>query len=538
MPTVPTLDAPTVSLRPLPDARVADVQPGNDAIMAGNAAMSVSNAAGNAAIRLQDKRNADQIFQAETSLRDDYLQFENQVKQRTGQNAWGVTNEATKWFDDNVTKRASALENDVQRGVFMQTAAQLRTRSLDVVSQHEAVQHRASVEESAKASILSSINLAAADAHNPAAVSTAKTDILKRMQVTAELNGWTPERRALEESNTLTNLHRQVIRAQIDTNSEAAKAYYDANKGEIAGAEHAEIEKALNQGTLAAKAQTAVDSVMGRDLSRAEALAEVRKSFKGAEEDEVVRRVEARYAELESTRQQDERARADDAWKLYATGGMSAIPPTMLAGLDGRTLMAMKREEKARVSGADIETDWERYEALRTIARASPQQFAAVDLRQEFGRLSPTERRALITLQDQVNKPDTANDVAGFDAQLGNAHDLLKINKSEHAEKRGRFDTAVMQQADAAARQLGRKLNYQERQQIIDRAMIEGKVAGSGILFDDRRRVYELTPNESANFVPGIPEADRQAISAALAARGKQVTEAEVMRVYRKARGL
>lgn len=536
---VPTYDAPQVSLRPLPDARVADVQPGNQLIEAGGALQSASNVLATGVARLQDKRNADQIFQAENALRTDYLNFENGLKERRGVNAWGATKDAAKWFDDEVTKRSSALENSTQREIFGRTAATLRLQSIDQISRHEATEQRVSVEESAKASMLSSISLAAANPTDTNVAATSRDDILKRMQVTSQLNGWTPERRQFEERQMLTNLHSQVIQARIDTDPDGARQYFEAHKAEIDGTKADAIGKMIETGTLRAKAQTAVDSIMVKGLNRAEALAEARKSFTGAEEDEVVQRINARYADHEATLQQAEREAADEAWDIFARSGtVSSLPVELLNRVDGRTLIALKREERARVSGSDIETDWNRYEELRTLAREKPANFAALDLRQEFGRMNPTERRALISLQDSISNPDTSTDAAGFNTQLSNAHDLLKINRQKDAEKRGRFDMFVTQQLDAAGRQLGRRLNYQERQQIIDRAMIQGTVGGSGYFVDDRRRTYELTPAEADNFVPEIPDEDRQAISAALTARGKPVTEAEIMRIFRKARGI
>lgn len=535
MPRVPVYEAPQETLRPIAGVPVDYGQPGNDAIRAGNAIQRAAGVLGDISLQEQNRRNADRIFQAEGAIKADYVNFETGLQNRKGQQAWGVTGDVQRWWDENERKVLEALDNDVQRTTVKQTLAKLRLQSVDAAGKYEDQQRRISVEESAKSSIVGSINLAAAQHSDPAALSTAKNDVVKRVQVLSQLNGWTPERAAIEEQQNLTNLHKQVLQAKIDADPDGAATYYRANKGEIAGTERAEIEKAIGIGTRRAKAQEATDTILARGLSEADALAEVRKKHSGEDEDEIARRVKERYADQAAARERDQRDAADTAWRVYAqSGSLDGIPTTVLNRMDGQALAALRRDSAARTSGDAVKTDWSTFYELKQMAGDNATGFAQVDLRRYFGSLAPEERRSLINLQEQASKPDTAKDVATLEQQLSRAHDLLGW-KSSDAESKGQFDSTVYQALDQAQQTAGRKLTFKERQEVIDRMMVDGEVvSGNWYAVDRNRRYYEVQgTDDSARFVPNIPATERQKIAAALQRAGKPATDDAVMALYK-----
>ena len=214
MPRVPIYDAPQESLRPLPN--VALRAPQTQLPEVGAALVRSGGDLLNVARAQQDQQNADRLFRTEAALKEEYLNFETSLRERRGQNAWGVTQDVNQWWEDARERHTEGLENDTQRALFEQTFANLRLHSLDSASRYESQERRVSLEESARASITNSINLAAAQFDSPDAVDGAKADVLDRIQIQAEFNGWTPERRAAEESLQLTNLHKQVIAAMVD----------------------------------------------------------------------------------------------------------------------------------------------------------------------------------------------------------------------------------------------------------------------------------------------------------------------------------
>ncbi|MES2247900.1 MAG: transglycosylase SLT domain-containing protein [Pseudomonadota bacterium] len=188
-------------------------------------------------------------------------------------------------------------------------------------------------------------------------------------------------------------------------------------------------------------------------------------------------------------------------------------------------------------AGQPIETDWTVYASARRQAIDNPKLFAQQDLRALFPKLAPAQREQLLDLQTKAKDPKQLPDVATFEAQLGNAHDLLEFRASDQ-EKKGMFDSAVTSALAAEQVRVDRKLTYEERQKVIDRMMVPGSVPGL-LWGSNSRRLYEVTGTEAAGkFAPMPPAAEKEKIVAALKRAGKPVTEEEVTRLYRQKVGL
>jgi len=530
MPRVPVYDAPQVARRPLPSVAVRPAESPLPEL--GRALTSAGAAGADIAKREQELRNADSVFRAEAALTEEYLEFEAGLRQRRGQNAWGVTDDVRQWFDTRGRRYLDDLENDAQRLIFEQTLAKMRERSVSAAAQYEAGERRRSLEESAAASINMAINRAAAQHHDDDAIAEAKRDVLNRIAVQAGFNGWSPERRAAEEELQLTAFHRQVLEAMADTDPERARKYFEANKSEIAGSEHDTLARIVRTGGLRVKAQRETDRLMALGENETETLKRARDEFEGEERDEIVSRIKARFAEQRAAKQQREKEVADTAWDYFARGGnrLDAIPSAVLEELDGRTLQSLRALE----SGQKVETNWDVYYELRQIAADDPNAFAEADLRRFFGVLAEPERRQLLQLQERVRNPGTALDVATLQQQI--ATSLRTLNLKD--EQRGLFEARVQAEIDAAQQQLGRQLNWEERQTIIDRLLISGEVIGGGLfgLFDPDRRLFQVARDDLSRFEFGIdqiPARDREKIEAALERQGLPVTDERIMAMYR-----
>lgn len=537
MPTVPTYDSFQVAPQATPDVKVADVQPGDSALQMGKALSAAGQNFTDSAVRLQHQQNADRVFQAEAGIKDAYLQYENQAKSQRGQDAWGLTQSTTKWWNDNLKKSADALENDQQRQIFFRTTSPIRDQSLTTMGTYEQQQRQVSVEESGKASIKTSINLAAANPTDPSVVNGAKSDILKRVQVLGDLNGWTPAIREATASQYVTDLHKQVIQSQIDTNPDAARAYFNANKAEIDGASRDEIDKQIRVGTVRQIGQQGSDAIMQRGLSESEALSTARSKYTGEQQDEVVRRVKERYADIDMERERGQAQAADKAWQIWSKDrSLNDVPTSVLNSMDGKMRHALEQEDAAHASGADIKTDWSTFYDLRQSASLTPQQFAKTDIRQYFPKLNPAQREQLIDTQNQI-KGANANDVQTLDGQLSRSHELLGWSASD-AQKKGQFDSAALTAIDAAQKANGgKKLSFDERQKVIDRMMVTGSYPGGNWFSKDT--FYQVAGTEKeAQFAPKIPDDDRAKIEAALTRAKKPVTDEAVLQLYKLKNGL
>lgn len=216
--------------------------------------------------------------------------------------------------------------------------------------------------------------------------------------------------------------------------------------------------------------------------------------------------------------------------QLLQNPDFSALPASTRSALaqfaPGKVADLMAFAAKVR-TGQPIETDWSLYSNLRALAANEPQAFAQQDLRQHFMRLAPAQREQLLDLQTKAKDPRSLPEVASLEAQLGNAHDLLKFAPTDR-EKKGKFDSVVTSQIAAEQAQKGKPLTFAERQAVIDRNMVSTS-AGGWFGFGSKR-AYEVagTPDGlKANPVPTSDE--KKLITAALLKElGREPTEAEV----------
>lgn len=245
---VPTVDGPSVQERPLQGGFQRSIA--SPELLGGNARQlgEAGRALQEVGAQIQEREDADMLMRAETEVKAKYLEWEGEAKGRKGQAAWGIAKEAGQWWDKESARVGEQLTNPRQKQLFNQKVTQMRGLSVGAFSGYEAGQRRDSLDQSAQASITSSINMAAANPGNVELLQATRGDILQRNQVRARVNGWAPEMAEAQRVADLTNLHKQVIQGLVRDRPDAALAYFEANKAEIAGSEHAEV------GAFAAKA--------------------------------------------------------------------------------------------------------------------------------------------------------------------------------------------------------------------------------------------------------------------------------------------
>lgn len=582
MARVPTYDTPQVEQRALPGARESSIASpsllgasADQQIEMGQGLMRAGTGVANAAAVMQERENADMIFRAETALKDDYLKYEQGLRERRGQQAWGATRDTEAWFEEQAKKHKEGLGNDAQRYLFGKSFTRLRQSATASAAQWESEQRRVSLAESANASIVGSINLAAANAvdwySRPAApvqpeggkptttvgpdgvpevsvpavevearrdpILGIKRDIINRVQVLSNLNGWSPERKEFEEAKHLTNLHKQVLQRLADRDPSTAREYFEANKAEINGSEYDNIDKVLKISETRGTAQAWVDRLDPAQEERF-ALEAARIEFADKPEvrDAVVAEVKMRFNEKRQLREAAQKDAADQAWSIYSqTGSTKTIPASLIASMDGRDAETLRQHAENKAAGVSVKTNPETYYDLRTLASQDPESFRRVDLRKFINVLSPSDFQEMVKLQ--TGKPDEQQDAATLTQQLSNTHDLMKWGGNDKAKK-GAFDKYVTDAINAEQRQRGKKLNYEERQAIIDKALIQGEVDGSGWL-SDSMRYYEATPEQRANFTPDINKDERkQVIDRFKALKGYAPSEQEIIDTYKKWKGL
>lgn len=502
----------------------------------GQAAQNLTGTLADIKIKQQERENADRVLRAETALKQAETAFHTSITERRGQNAWSVTNEAAKWWDESARKYGEALDNDVQRLAFDRMVAERRNASLDFAARHESAQRRQSLADAAKASIQGSRDAAAAAPHDPQIIEQNRQQVERNVRAMANLEGWAPEAVQVALGEELTAFHKGVIGALVDKQPLAARDYYNTNKDQIDGTERAAIEKLLSVGGAKALAETFADEITRKGLTEAQALELARERF-GPDDPARAHAVDAvkeRYTERTVARERAQRDAADQAWKIYAsTGSLRRIPASVLDALDGRDLAALRKQAKADADGIDIKTNWSTYAELREYARENPEGFAKLDLRRYFGQLGRGEREGLMDIKDRIAKGEGLQ-VSSLSQQIDAAFG------SNDKEEKGKFAAAVYAEINAEQKRTGKNLSWEDRQKIIDRMMVEGEVASGKWYAPDRNtRLYEIRGTEDARrFTPTIPRPERDKIEAALRRAGRPVSDAEVARLYKRKHGI
>lgn len=256
---VPTVSGETVAERPLDGGfQRSSVSPG---MLQDNKLGDAGKVLQEVGAQIQERQDADELMRAETEIKSKYLEWEGQAKQRRGQQAWGVAKEAGELVDKESERITGGLSSPRAKQLFARETMKLRGQAVGTFSGHEMAQRRESLDESAQASIVGSINLAAANPANIELITATKADIIKRNAMRAQVNGWSPEMAEAKQTEYLTNLHKQVIQGLVRDQPEAAQAYFEANKAEIEGSQHAEVGAFAAKATATRLGESAADAV-------------------------------------------------------------------------------------------------------------------------------------------------------------------------------------------------------------------------------------------------------------------------------------
>lgn len=572
MPTVPKYQQQT-ELRGLPSVQQQSIASpellgagARQTQEAGNALLRAGAGLSNIAADMQQREDADMVFQAEAAFRESLIGFEQEALTRTGNKAWGITKDVDKWFQDSGAKFAEGLTNDRQRALFNQQVGKMRLQGLESFSKFESQQRVKSLEQSTNATLETLINSAATTAQmmnseefssagttqtgpdgkpvpGPlSALQSMKQDGLRRLEFYAADTGEDSSVTDLKKQLYTSKFHKQVIQARIDADPSSAKAYYEANKEEIAGAERLNLEELVRTGEMKVKAQSFADAALNDGLTEVDAIRQARESFQGQDEEFVVAEIKTRFGELSQARESDQRQAADEAYDVFSrTGKLSSIPAGIWNRMDGKTRLSLRKEAQSIAEGRAIKTDDNVYYSLHQEAINNPAAFAKRDLRQVFDKLSPSDRQEMIKLQGKVQQPDELKDLRTYDQQLTLRYrDLGWDNKD--TKQKAQFERAANDAISAEESAKGRKLTFDERNKVLDRLLIQG----GGTWYSASKRLFEVQGTEDeAAFIRGlepenrtsaliqsIPAIERQQIEQALRANGRPVTEQAILNLY------
>jgi soluble lytic murein transglycosylase-like protein len=248
----------------------------------------------------------------------------------------------------------------------------------------------------------------------------------------------------------------------------------------------------------------------------------------------------------ESARRDREQQSSDKAWAHMQQGGSyDTLPPEILRDMPATLHQSLQSYEARRAAGAKVKTDRDAYLQLSDLAGKDQDAFIATDLNQYRDKLSDedwqhfsdirrslqaggeraAETRAGERTRDQIATQTLNN--AGYDpTPKPGTSNAASVKLFQDA-----FGRAII---DWKANNPGKKPGETEMVAIADRLIIQGALKGSGTFFDDKKRIFELTPEDVPKFqgkdLPQVPPEIASRMHAAFKkANGREPTGAELL---------
>jgi len=539
MPRVPLSNGPQLRVQALNPVRQQniDVSSGGRALAAG--LNDVSRELDRYDMR-QAQASADQ---ADAQITSAWLKWdaENRAKFR-GQNADGYEAAAQEWWG----KAAAEFGKDLSpraRELASRSLVRKQGTALANVVQFVGAEKERYFDESTEAKINTSIEFGVTTGDVAGAanqVRTAVADIGAR-------KGWSTEMTQAETTKRLSTLHLTHIEKLVDTNADAAQAYYNAAKerGEILPTAQPRFERALKEGvdnqfatkTAAEWAALPLDEQLKRaaDIDdperRKRTLTEIKNNHTLVKEAERVREEQA----------------ADQAWQMVGQG--KRVPPSILANMDGRARVQLQDHLRAVAERGPVapKTDPKEHARLVDMMLNDPEGFKKERI--AAARLSPTDLEQFAAKQQAMRsgkgeQQDTmlTDDQRVNGALLSNGIDAKKNPDAAYAV-RAEIDRRV--RAESAAKG-GKTLTGDEKQRVVDAVLMDkvfvdewGRDAEKPLAMvkpEDLGKAYVRVAGKDVPLST-VPATDRQQILASLKRRGLPATEQAVVQIYLMKKG-
>lgn len=183
------------------------------------------------------------------------------LMERTGTNANNVTMDAQGRLDALKQEQIDRLKSPGEREAFSRAWAQLEEGMLNATTKHEFGQRQA-VRTMAKTAGLENLtDDVITNFNNPEML--AKDFDLARKMIRANPDGLPPEAVTQLERESVSALHLQVIQRMATDDPGAALDYYEKNKKQVNGTDHADAQKIIGQVSNIREVRSTVDEIIG-----------------------------------------------------------------------------------------------------------------------------------------------------------------------------------------------------------------------------------------------------------------------------------
>lgn len=328
---------------------------------------------------------------------------------------------------------------------------------------------------------------------------------------------------------------------------QAAQAWFDAAKDQIAGDQWDTVQKALEEGTLRKQSQKAADDIIRAGGTLAEQREKAKAIDNADVRDQTLQYVEHDWDVNRTQAREQDAALSLRAYNVFEQSGwnirvVERLPYWTRLDPDVRNSMQAIATRKAK--GEPIETDPSTYYDLMQMAGDRPEEFATFNLMTRRHLLDEGDFKQLATLQVSIKAGDrnkTEKELAPFRTRIQLVDDTLTLHgidpnaKPDTAE--GKAIAQLRRMVDRRVEFLqagGAKASNQDIQAEIDNLLSRSVTVpgswwnifpGGKPFWDEQKRLLELT-------IEDIPDSERNLIEAALRARNRPISDATVLDLY------
>ncbi len=535
MPRVPSSNGP--QLRDAPLQTPYGSAPDNSSQRALGAGL---NAAGEAIDRIALQQDSEAAFRTETDIKAKWLEADTDLRKRyRGANAAGYAQEAESWWSKAQETATTAL-NHRAKILVGRSLGTARLQALSGAKNYVSAETERAQDEAFGASKTVEMQRALTDGR-PEAIEAARVQLMQRNAQQGAIRGWDTNQVQLANLRDLTTLHSEHISRLAPTNSVEAQTYFDRFREEIDGTRHDLIGKVLKAegDNQFAKQKAAEWATLPFDQQLVKA-AEITDP---ARREKTLLTLKQNHGLVREAQEDQQRQFSDAAWQMV--GKSQRVPEAVLASMDGRErvqlqdFLRQRAEHAADRGNKPVKTDPKAHAELWEQLVHDPDAFKTNRLQAYAMRLSQTDLEQLYREQQKLINPKTARDAVTLTQQMKATMDALKIKKPE---AKGQFLSFVQAAVDDATTAKGKSLTYDERQTIIDRAVLQGPDPDAWditpTILVGEKRMYELTPEQRSRFKPNAPAdapaAELDALNDALKAQGLALTPANRLALYHR----
>ena len=533
MPTVPTYDGPqlrTQALRPVYQD-TPDVSSG--LVAAGRALSNVGQA-------FEQKAQRDAETEAndiDNKITAGWLEW-NAKNRNTyqGENVGEYEVKAKEWWDKAKETYAASASPLAQSKIGIDLGRK-RNHAMASVLGHIENEKTRFADDQAESSAQSTIEFGVDTGDTAGAAERVRKIVAEK----GARKGWTTEMVQADQQRLLGTMHLLQITRMAEGNGTTmgdaakARAYYEANKGEIPAQVQNRVEQVLKGEADNQFADQFAASVATKPLD--EQLAEASKITDQQRKQKTTLAIKNNHALVAEADRQRESKAADDAWQMVGQG--RKVPERVLSQMNGKSRVELqdyltKRAEHL-ATGKVVKTDPAVLAKLLDQQASDPAKFAKEFRAEAYAfKLSGTDLEQLSKARATILNPKPDKDLVSFNNKVTARVEMMGATGERHAEKRGQFRMAAQKEFEAHFAANGKPPGPKEEDMILDRLMIPGKT-----WFGGDSETYGESVATGKSFVPKISSSDRSMIIQALQAEGvKAPTDAQIMARFKLAKGI